>query len=97
MYNGGMNTEEKIERLANGFREIVLDADQKLTACNRSLFTQKKINKNLLSKLAASMSDEMTPREQALIEENERLIEKNDILERQYYILLQKLEPVDKW
>jgi hypothetical protein len=96
VYNGGMDTIEKIEKFSEGFRQIVLDSDEKLTTCNRNLLAQQNINRNLLRKLEASMSDEVTPREQALIEENERLITRNDILERQYYTLLQKLKPVDK-
>ena len=85
MYNGGMNTEEKIEKLAKGFRDMVLDGQDMITECNRKLSVERNITKSLRKRLEAYCDDEMTESEVFLVDKIERL--EAEIKEKDKYIL----------
>lgn len=85
----------EMEKIHKGFTEIVL-SDERENKRYRKLYRKQLRRNEILQEKFRTLSDaEVTPREQTLIDENERLIEKNDTLERQFYTLLQKLEPVE--
>ena len=111
MYNVGMNTtNDLIEKFTTAFRNTVIEAEEKVKARNKEIDTLKKINDHLRNKLEESLErehalkdrleksgdTEVTPREQALIDHNERLIEQYDALSKNYTKVLQKLGTVEK-
>jgi hypothetical protein len=80
-----MNTEEKIEKLANGFRDMVLDGQGKLVECNRKLSVERNITRSLRKRLEAYCDEEMTEGEIFLVDKIERL--EDEIKEKDEYIL----------